>query len=287
MATTELGETRDPSTANPIEPEPAAVVESKAEPKSRERRADKSQARTVSKRKRLRTRRYSRFGHSKRRGSAQERGRSLATARARGDSVTGGRRPTGADVIFESGRSPRQTDSKTVAVPAVDEFETGEKVSSRRSKSSKAIKEAASATPQIPPETKETEATEVGPVAATEAENAFLRAWNLHRAGRHEEAARYFERASSLGEDALYWKALSWAQTKNTSEAHRALSQYVSRYRGSARSYLLCALLGWSSLKRGQLEEAAEQFRYALKSTEDSTRKSAKAGLAEVSKRRN
>ena len=113
----------------------------------------------------------------------------------------------------------------------------------------------------------------------------FDRAWSSLRAGNAGEAAIDFaelERRAggrAIEEDALYWRAVSVARTKDRSGAGLLFREFLRRFPGSSRRGEASLALGWIVLDAGSPGEARQAFEQALSDPAASVRDSATEGL--------
>ena len=121
---------------------------------------------------------------------------------------------------------------------------------------------------------------------------AYQEAWSALRAGDHASAAKEFERAatvaprSALAEDAWYWRAVSLARSKQSSEARAAFASFLEKYQSSPRVPQASAMLGWLLFEAADLDGAEVRFRAAASDPDPAVRNSAKKGRDAVRQRR-
>jgi hypothetical protein len=113
----------------------------------------------------------------------------------------------------------------------------------------------------------------------------FDRAWSSLRAGNAGEAAASFAelerraRGHAIEEDALYWRAVSVARTKDSAAAGLLFREFLRRFSGSSRRGEASLALGWILLDAGNVSGAKQAFEQALSDPAGSVRDSAREGL--------
>jgi outer membrane protein assembly factor BamD (BamD/ComL family) len=123
-------------------------------------------------------------------------------------------------------------------------------------------------------------------------ETLYDQAWTELRAGRVGTAAAAFERAAlaapgtPLAEDATFWQAVALRRDGRRAPASRVLATFIERYPRSPRAGEAAVILGWLLLDDGDLAGAERRLTAAARDPVPKVRDSARAGLAEVSRRR-
>ena len=123
-------------------------------------------------------------------------------------------------------------------------------------------------------------------------EALYDQAWSELRAGRAGNAAHVFERAAlaapgtPLAEDAAFWQGVALRRDGRRAPARRALATFIDRYPRSPRAGEAAAILGWLLLDDGDLAGAEHRLTAAAKDPVPRVRDSARAGLAELARRR-
>jgi hypothetical protein len=113
----------------------------------------------------------------------------------------------------------------------------------------------------------------------------FDRAWSALRAGNAGDAAATFadlERRAgghAIEEDALYWRAVSVARTKESASAGLLFREFLRRFPGSSRRGEAAVALGWILLDAENVSEARHAFEQALSDPAASVRDSAAEGI--------
>jgi hypothetical protein len=127
---------------------------------------------------------------------------------------------------------------------------------------------------------------------ATAAESAlFDRAWSSLRAGNAGDAAATFaelERRAqgrAIEEDALYWRAVSIARTKDSASAGLLFREFLRRFPASSRRGEAAVALGWILLDGENVSEARHAFEQALADPAASVRDSAAEGIQRTTPR--
>jgi TolA-binding protein len=116
---------------------------------------------------------------------------------------------------------------------------------------------------------------------------AFDRAWTLLREGDTANAARAFAevealvRGSALEEDALYWRAVATARSKDPRSAP-LFSTFLGRFPSSSRAGQAAVALGWIWLDQGKADDAKLMFSRALTDPSPEVVESARAGLRRI-----
>lgn len=116
-------------------------------------------------------------------------------------------------------------------------------------------------------------------------EVAFKAAWEALRRGDHEVAARGFASvnpASSVGEEAMFWRAVSLVRAGHSEPGRVALEGFRSAFPRSARRHEAAVSLGWILLGRGRGPEALALFREAALAPPGAVRTSAQEGLSRL-----
>ncbi len=121
---------------------------------------------------------------------------------------------------------------------------------------------------------------------ASAAESAlFDRAWSSLRAGNAGDAAATFSelerraRGHAIEEDALYWRAVSTARTKDSASAGLLFRDFLRRFPLSSRRGEATVALGWILLDAGNVSEARQAFEQAISDPASSVRDSAAEGV--------
>ena len=127
---------------------------------------------------------------------------------------------------------------------------------------------------------------------ASEAELAFHRGWEALQAADPAAAATAFDRVlqvdptSSVAEDAAFWRAIAFTRAGRADRARHAFTTFLAEYPSSVRTGEVGVLLGGLLLDQGDLDGAETQFQRAVGDPADRLRTRARAGLAEVARRR-
>ncbi|MBI5477308.1 MAG: FecR domain-containing protein [Deltaproteobacteria bacterium] len=130
------------------------------------------------------------------------------------------------------------------------------------------------------------------PRATRAVETLYDEAWGELRAGRAGPAAATFERAAlaaagtPLAEDATFWQGVALRRAGRRAPAGRVLVAFIERYPRSPRASEAAAILGWLLLDDGDLAGAERRLTAAARDPVPKVRDSARAGLAELSRRR-
>ena len=127
---------------------------------------------------------------------------------------------------------------------------------------------------------------------ASAAESAlFDRAWSSLRAGNAGDAAATFAdlehraRGRAIEEDALYWRAVSVARTKDSASAGLLFREFLRRFPASSRRGEAAVALGWILLDAENVSEARHAFEQALADPAASVRDSAAEGVRRTTPR--
>jgi hypothetical protein len=127
---------------------------------------------------------------------------------------------------------------------------------------------------------------------ASAAESAlFDRAWSSLRAGNAGDAAATFAdlerraRGRAIEEDALYWRAVSVARTKDSASAGLLFREFLRRFPASSRRGEAAVALGWILLDGENVSEARHAFEQALADPAASVRDSAAEGVRRTTPR--
>ena len=127
---------------------------------------------------------------------------------------------------------------------------------------------------------------------ASAAESAlFDRAWSALRAGNAGDAAVTFAdlerraRGHAIEEDALYWRAVSVARTKDSASAGLLFREFLRRFPASSRRGEAAVALGWILLDGENVSEARHAFEQALADPAASVRDSAAEGVRRTTPR--
>ena len=119
----------------------------------------------------------------------------------------------------------------------------------------------------------------------------FDRAWSSLRAGNAGEAAATFaelERRAqghAIEEDALYWRAVSVARTKDGAVAGLLFRDFLRKFPLSARRGDAAVALGWILLDADNVNEARQAFEQAISDPAASVRDSAAEGIRRTTRR--
>jgi hypothetical protein len=115
----------------------------------------------------------------------------------------------------------------------------------------------------------------------------FDRAWALLRRGDAQKAAEAFAhveglaRGKPLEEDALYWRAVATARTKDP-QASALFAEFLDRFPSSSRAGEAAVALGWLRLDEGRREDARRLFTRASTDALPQVAASAREGLRRV-----
>ena len=127
---------------------------------------------------------------------------------------------------------------------------------------------------------------------ASAAESAlFDRAWSSLRAGNAGDAAATFAdletraRGRAIEEDALYWRAVSVARTKDSASAGLLFREFLRRFPSSSRRGEAAVALGWILLDAENVGEARHAFEQALTDPSAGVRDSAAEGIRRTTPR--
>ena len=127
---------------------------------------------------------------------------------------------------------------------------------------------------------------------ASAAESAlFDRAWSALRAGNAGDAAATFAdlerraRGHAIEEDALYWRAVSVARTKDSASAGLLFREFLRRFPASSRRGEAAVALGWILLDAENVSEARHAFEQALSDPAAGVRDSAAEGIRRTTPR--
>ena len=127
---------------------------------------------------------------------------------------------------------------------------------------------------------------------ASAAESAlFDRAWSSLRAGNAGDAATTFAdlerraRGRAIEEDALYWRAVSVARTKDSTSAGLLFREFLRRFPSSSRRGEATVALGWILLDAENVSEARHAFEQALSDPAAGVRDSAAEGIRRTTPR--
>jgi len=127
---------------------------------------------------------------------------------------------------------------------------------------------------------------------ASAAESAlFDRAWSSLRAGNAGDAAATFAdlerraRGRAIEEDALYWRAVSVARTKDSASAGLLFREFLRRFPASSRRGEAAVALGWILLDAENVSEARRAFEQALADPAAGVRDSAAEGVRRTAPR--
>jgi FecR-like protein/tetratricopeptide repeat protein len=127
---------------------------------------------------------------------------------------------------------------------------------------------------------------------ASAAESAlFDRAWSSLRAGNAEEAAETFAelerraKGRAIEEDALYWRAVSVARSKDSATAGLLFREHLRRFPLSSRRGEASVALGWILLDAGDVNDARRAFEQAISDPASSVRDSAAEGIRRTTAR--
>lgn len=127
---------------------------------------------------------------------------------------------------------------------------------------------------------------------ASAAESAlFDRAWSSLRAGNAGDAAATFAdlerraRGRAIEEDALYWRAVSVARTKDSASAGLLFREFLRRFPASSRRGEAAVALGWILLDAENVSEARHAFEQALADPAAGVRDSAAEGVRRTAPR--
>ena len=109
--------------------------------------------------------------------------------------------------------------------------------------------------------------------------------WSSLRAGNAGEAAATFAdlerraRGRAIEEDALYWRAVSVARTKDSASAGLLFREFLRRFPASSRRGEAAVALGWILPDAENVNEARHAFEQALADPAASVRDSAAEGI--------
>ncbi|MBI5481023.1 MAG: tetratricopeptide repeat protein, partial [Deltaproteobacteria bacterium] len=89
-----------------------------------------------------------------------------------------------------------------------------------------------------------------------------------------------------LAEDATFWQGVALRRDGRRAPASRVLAAFIDRYPRSPRAGEASAILGWLLLDDGDLAGAERRLTAAARDPVPKVRDSARAGLAELARRR-
>jgi TolA-binding protein len=126
----------------------------------------------------------------------------------------------------------------------------------------------------------------------TAEELSYDQAWDALRANNFGRAASGFGRVVLLApdgplvEDASFWRAVALARGQRSAEALSALRDFLDSYGASPRAGEVSAMLGWMLIDARAYDEAARRFATAVRDASPAVRRSAKAGLDALARRK-
>jgi TolA-binding protein len=139
------------------------------------------------------------------------------------------------------------------------------------------------------PEMKKVRPANVSPkTPRQDVEATFLRAWQLYKRGKFDDAAELFLVIIDSGdehdivEDALFLRCSALESAGHTAEAIDAAERYARRFPNAVRREAVGLRRAWLELARGNPSLARTLFTALLQSTKESVRKEAQAGLDRV-----